>query len=49
MVSPPLGGFMFRSTKDEFAEVVAICDRLQKLEYRPALPYAFTEQGGLAW
>ena len=37
--------FMFRLTKDEFSEVVANCDHLQKLKYRPTLPYAFTEQG----
>jgi len=37
--------FMFRLTKDEFAEVVANCDHLQKLKFRPTLPYAFTEQG----
>jgi hypothetical protein len=37
--------FMFRLTKDEFSEVVANCDHLQKQKYRPTLPYAFTEQG----
>ena len=37
--------FMFRLTKDEFAEVVANCDHLQNLRFRPTLPYAFTEQG----
>ena len=37
--------FMFRLTKDEFTEVVTICDHLQKLKYRPTMPYAFTEQG----
>ena len=37
--------FMFRLTKDEFAEVVANCDHLQNLKYRPSMPYAFTEQG----
>jgi phage regulator Rha-like protein len=37
--------FMFRLTKDEFAEVVTNCDHLQNLKYRPTLPYAFTEQG----
>jgi hypothetical protein len=35
---------MFRLTKDEFTEVVTICDHLQKLKYRPTLPYALTEQ-----
>jgi len=37
--------FMFQLTKDEINEVVANCDHLQKLKYRPTLPYAFTEQG----
>ena len=37
--------FMFRLTKDEFAEVVANCDHLQNQKFRPSLPYAFTEQG----
>ena len=37
--------FMFQLTKDEFSEVVAFCDHLQKQKYRPTLPYAFTEQG----
>jgi len=37
--------FMFQLTKDEFTEVVANCDHLQKLKYRPTMPYAFTEQG----
>ena len=37
--------FMFRLTKDELGEVVANCDHLQKLKYRPTMPYAFTEQG----
>jgi len=36
---------MFRLTKDEFTEVVANCDHLQNLKYRPNMPYAFTEQG----
>jgi len=37
--------FMFRLTKEEFSEVVAICDHLQNLKFRPNLPCAFTEQG----
>ncbi len=37
--------FMFQLSKDEFDKVVANCDHLQKLKYRPTLPYAFTEQG----
>jgi len=36
--------FMFRLTKDEFAEVVTNCDHLQ-MKYRPTLPNVFTEQG----
>jgi len=36
--------FMFRLTKEEFAEVVTNCDHLQ-MKYRPTLPNAFTEQG----
>ncbi|MCL2600029.1 MAG: ORF6N domain-containing protein [Treponema sp.] len=36
--------FMFQLKKDEFTEVVAICDHLQ-MKFRPTLPYAFTEQG----
>ena len=37
--------FMFQLTKDEKNEVVTNCDHLQKLKYRPTLPFAFTEQG----
>ena len=37
--------FMFSLTKDEFKEVVTICDHLQNLKYRPTMPYVFTEQG----
>ena len=37
--------FMFSLTKAEFVELVTICDHLEKLKYRPTLPYAFTEQG----
>jgi hypothetical protein len=37
--------FMFRLTKGEFEKVVANCDHLQNLKFRPTLPYAFTEQG----
>ena len=32
--------FMFQLTKDEFTKVVANCDHLQKLKYRPTFPYA---------
>jgi len=37
--------FMFRLTKNEFAEVVTNCDHIQNLKYRSTLPYVFTEQG----
>jgi phage regulator Rha-like protein len=37
--------FMFRLTKNEFTEVVANCDHVQNLKFRPTLPYVFTEQG----
>ena len=37
--------FMFRLTKKEFTELVANCDQLRNLKYRPTLPYVFTEQG----
>ena len=37
--------FMFQLTKDEFKEVVANCDHLKNLKFRPTLPYVFTEQG----
>ncbi|MDD6185382.1 MAG: ORF6N domain-containing protein, partial [Bacteroidales bacterium] len=36
--------FRFVLTKAECDEVVAKCDHLQSLKYRPTLPYAFTEQ-----
>ena len=39
--------FMFRLTGDEKAEVVTICDHLQKLKFSPVLPYAFTEHGAV--
>jgi len=37
--------FMFRLTKNEFAELVTNCDHLQSLKFRSTLPYVFTEQG----
>ena len=37
--------FMFRLTKNEIDEVVAICDHLQKLKFSHVLPHAFTEPG----
>ena len=39
--------FMFQLTADEKAEVVAICDHLQRLKFSPQLPYVFTEHGAL--
>jgi hypothetical protein len=40
--------FMFQLTPDEKAEVITICDHLQKLKYSKALPFAFTEYGAVA-
>ena len=37
--------FRFELTKEEVGEVVANCDHLQSLKFRPTLPYAYTEQG----
>ena len=37
--------FRFELTKEEVSEVVANCDHLQSLKFRPTLPYAYTEQG----
>ena len=37
--------FRFELTKEEVSEVVANCDHLQTLKFRPTLPFAFTEQG----
>jgi hypothetical protein len=38
--------FMFQLTKQEWEEVITICDNLPKMvKYSPALPFAFTEQG----
>jgi hypothetical protein len=39
--------FMFRLTKGEKDEVVAICDHLVKLKFSPVLPNAFTEHGAI--
>lgn len=39
--------FMFRLNEDEKAEVVAICDHLQRIKFSPQLPYAFTEHGAI--
>ena len=37
--------FRFELTEEERDEVVANCDHLRSLKFRPTLPYAFTEQG----
>jgi hypothetical protein len=37
--------FRFELTEEERDEVVANCDHLKSLKFRPTLPYAFTEQG----
>lgn len=37
--------FLFILTKEECNGVVANCDHLKSLKFRPTLPYAFTEQG----
>ena len=39
--------FMFRLTAREKAEVVAICDHLQRLKFSPVIPCAFTEHGAV--
>jgi phage regulator Rha-like protein len=39
--------FMFRITKEEKDEVVAICDHLEKLKYSASLPHVFTEHGAI--
>jgi hypothetical protein len=42
------GDFMFQLTSAEKAEVVTNCDRLKRLKFSKALPYAFTEYGAVA-
>ena len=38
--------FMFELTKNEWQEVITICDNLpQTVKFSPALPFAFSEQG----
>lgn len=41
------GDFMFKLTPGEKMEVVTNCDRLSKLKFSTALPYAFTEHGAI--
>lgn len=40
---PP--SFMFRLEREEFMELVTICDRFEKLKHSSNMPHAFTEQG----
>mgnify|MGYP003739354543 CR=1 FL=1 len=38
--------FMFQLSKQEWKELITICDMLpEKIKFSPALPFAFTEQG----
>ena len=38
--------FMFQLTKNEWTEVITICDNLPRnIKFSPSTPYAFTEQG----
>ncbi len=38
--------FMFQLIKNEWTEVITICDNLpQNIKFSPSTPYAFTEQG----
>lgn len=37
--------FMFKLTRDELKELIANCDRLEKLKHSSSTPYAFTEHG----
>jgi hypothetical protein len=38
--------FMFEVAKEEWIELITICDKLpQTVKYSPAMPFAFTEQG----
>jgi hypothetical protein len=39
--------FMFQLTAEEKAELVAICDRFEKLKHSSTFPYAFTEHGAI--
>lgn len=41
--------FMFQLTKEEWKEVITICDNLPDgVQYSPATPFAFTEQSRYA-
>jgi hypothetical protein len=37
--------FMFQLTKEEWQELITICDKLGAYKYSPSVPLAFTEQG----
>ena len=37
--------FMFKLTRDELSQLVAICDQFKTLKHSVSTPYAFTEQG----
>ena len=37
--------FMFKLTKDELSQLVAICDRFKTLKHSVSTPYVFTEHG----
>jgi hypothetical protein len=41
------GDFMFRLTREELAEVVAICDNPSKIKHAPKGVLAFTEHGAI--
>ncbi|NDV70373.1 ORF6N domain-containing protein [Dysgonomonas sp. 25] len=38
--------FMFELTRNEWQEVITVCDNLpEKIKFSPAMPFAFSEQG----
>ncbi|MDY7395371.1 ORF6N domain-containing protein [Aureibaculum sp. 2210JD6-5] len=40
------GDFMFQLKKDEWKELITICDKLpENIKFSPTTPFAFTEQG----
>ena len=39
--------FLFKLSQKEKAEVVAICDHLERIKFSPVLPFAFTEHGAI--
>jgi len=36
---------MFQLTKEEWQELITICDKLGAYKYSPSVPLAYTEQG----